>query len=70
MEYPKEIMTIPELKKMGFTRTYLDRAFRSNSNDFATRVTPGKSKSPIMFDTAKFEAWRQREIRAQKGGRG
>lgn len=67
MEYPKAIMTRPELMKMGFTREYLDRAFRSNGNNFATRTDPRKGKSPILFDTAGFEAWRQKEIKAQRG---
>lgn len=67
MDYPKAIMTRPELMKMGFTREYLDRAFRSNGNNFASRISPGKEKSTIFFDTAGFEAWRQKEIKAQRG---
>ena len=67
MEYPKPIMTTSELKELGFTRTYLERAYRSPTNNFAAKMDPTKKKSTIMFDTAGFEAWRQKEIKAQKG---
>lgn len=67
MDYPKAVMTTSELKEMGFTRTYLERAYHSKCNNFATKVDPSKEKSTIIFDTAGFEAWRQKEIKAQKG---
>lgn len=67
MDYPKAIMTTSELKQMGFTRTYLERAYHSKGNTFATKVDPAKEKSPIIFDTTGFEAWRQKEIQAQRG---
>lgn len=44
MDYPKAIMTTSELKEMGFTRTYLERAYHSKSNTFATKVNPDKGK--------------------------
>lgn len=67
MEYPKPLMRKTELMKMGFSQRYLDRAYSSNGNNFATKVNPSKRTSAIIYDTAGFEAWRQKEIKAQRG---
>lgn len=68
MKYSKPIMSRSELIKMGFPREYLDRAYRSKANNFASKMNPTARNSPILFDTELFEVWRQREIKAQKGG--
>lgn len=65
MEYPKPIMKLSELKKMGFSEEYLMYAYRSRNNNFASKNNPTKINSSIFFDTAGFEAWRQKDIRAQ-----
>ncbi len=67
MEYPKQIMSRPELIRMGFSRLTLDRAYHSKSNNFAWKKDPAKARSHIMFDTVEFEKWRQKEIKAQRG---
>lgn len=69
MEYPKPIMSRPELLRMGFSRLTLDRAYHSKGNNFAWKKDPAKPRSHIMFDTVEFEKWRQKEIKAQRGRR-
>ena len=65
MEYPKPIMKMSELKKMGFPEEYLLYAFRSKNQRFASRMNPTKNNSTIIFDTAGIEAWRIKDIKAQ-----
>ena len=59
-------MSFQELRKMGFPRKYLERAYKSSNNTFAFKEDPSKSKSKILFDTTEFEVWRQKEIKAQR----
>ena len=59
MEYKKPVMSFQELRGMGFTRKYLERAYHSPANTFAFKVSPEKPKSKIMFDTEGFEKWRR-----------
>lgn len=66
MEYQGVIMSFQELRAMGFPRKYLERAYKSPNNTFAFKEDPSKPKSTILFDTAGFEAWRQKEIKAQR----
>jgi hypothetical protein len=65
VEYPKPIMKISELKKMGFPEEYLMCAYRNRNQRFASKLNPTKKNSPIIFDTAGFEAWRIKDIKAQ-----
>lgn len=65
MEYPKKIMRVSELMEMGFSKKYLNSAYRSRGNNFATKLNPAKSNSPIIFDTEGFENWRKKQISAQ-----
>ncbi len=65
MEYPKPIMKMSELQKMGFPYEYLMYAYRSRNQRFASKMNPTKIKSTIIFDTAEFDAWRLRDIKAQ-----
>ena len=65
MEYPKPIMKRTELMEMGFPETYLNRAYASKGQTFATKMNPLKKKSPVLYDTAGFERWRQEEIKMQ-----
>lgn len=54
MKYPKAIMSIAELQKMGFPKEMLIRCTRFK-NVPATK-TPGGGK--WLFDTEEFEKWR------------
>lgn len=65
MEYPKQIMSKPELERMGFPKALLQRAYRDKNQTFAQRVNPLNEKSTIIFDTAGFEAWRQQQIKME-----
>lgn len=65
IEYPKPIMKTAELRKMGFPLDYLEIAYRSQGQTFCHKMNPLKPNSSIVFDTAGFEAWRQKQIRAE-----
>lgn len=60
MEYPKPVMKMGELVKMGFPRSFLDEAYRERGQDFAQKGA--KKNSPIFFDTELFEKWRLRKL--------
>lgn len=66
MEYPKPVMRMSELKKMGFPEEYLLRAYRTRGQAFAFKVHPEKSNSPIMFDTAGFNKWHLKNTGARR----
>ena len=59
MKYPKKIMSRPDLIKMGFSETYLRRAFATPGQTFAWQDNPKIKNSP-------FEAWRQKDIQMQQ----
>ena len=64
MEYPKAIMSISELTKLGFSDSYLREAVREKDQRFATRTSP---KGKYMIDTEKFEQHRiNQEIRRKR----
>lgn len=65
MEYPKQIMSKPELERMGFPKALLQRAYRDKNQRFAQRVNPLNEKSTIIFDTTGFEEWRQQQIKME-----
>lgn len=59
-------MKITELEsQLGFPKEYLMYAYRSRGQNFATKINPTKKNSPIIFDTARFDAWRLKDIKAQ-----
>ena len=66
MKYPKPVMRITELEKMGFPREFLEYSYRRKGQNFACKINPAKSNSPIIFDTEEFEKFRLRMI-AGKG---
>lgn len=55
MEYPRPVMRLTALMEMGFPEDMLLNAYRTKGQTFAQKMTPGKKKSPIIFDTAEFE---------------
>lgn len=61
MQYPKPIMTIQELKELGFTDGYLRQMAHRRGQKYATRQSQSK-KSTILFDTEKFEKERQKML--------
>lgn len=63
MEYPKPVMKMGELVKMGFPRSFLDEAYRERGQDFAQKGA--KKNSTIFFDTELFEKWRVRKQREE-----
>lgn len=63
MEYPKPVMKMGELVKMGFPRSFLDEAYRERGQEFAQKGA--KKNSPIFFDTELFEKWRVRKQREE-----
>ena len=65
LEFPKTIMKMSELQKMGFPETYLKRAYGDKNQTFASKMNPALTKSPIIFDTAGFKIWWEKQIEAQ-----
>lgn len=65
LEYPKPIMRLSALMEMGFPEEMLMNAYRTKGQTFAQKMTPGKKKSPIIFDTEEFEKWRIKQLKAE-----
>ena len=65
MQYPKAVMRMQELVKMGFPETFLMAAYRSRGQTFAQKKDPNKSNSPILFDTEEFDKWRIRRLKIE-----
>lgn len=63
MEYQKPVMKMGELVKMGFSRSFLDEAYRERGQEFAQKGA--KKNSPIFFETELFEKWRTRKQREE-----
>lgn len=61
MEYPKPVMKMGELVKMGFPRSFLDEAYREKGQTFAQKGA--KKNSPIFFEVEKFEKWRVNKLK-------
>lgn len=59
MEYPKPVMKMSELKKMGFSEKFLLKAFRMQGNRAIAWKDGDHENSPINFDTDAFEKWRK-----------
>ena len=63
MEYPKKVMRMTELVKMGFPEETLRKATMEKGQTFAWKNNPKARNSPLMFDTTEFEKWRQRQAK-------
>lgn len=59
MTYPKEVMTITELCKMGFSRKELLQIYRSRRQTVAWKTGNGGKTSTIYFSTEELEKWRK-----------
>lgn len=62
MEYPKKMMKISELTKLGYTKGFLMDAYRQPGQRFAMKENFLKKTSTIIFDTAEFEKWRLKNL--------
>ena len=63
VEYPARYMRKAELLRMEnplIGREVLNRAIMYAPEGVARKVDPRKKNSPVIFDTEKFEEWRQR----------
>ena len=65
MKYPRQIMRITELERLGFPREYLEAIYRRRNQKIAWKMN-GKKNSPILFDTEELEKVR---VAACVGGR-
>lgn len=63
MEYPKKVMRMTELVKMGFPEKMLLRASQEKDQTFAWKNNPMALNSPLLFDTEGFEKWRLRQAK-------
>ena len=61
MNYPKQIMSISELQKLGFPRDLLYKAAHAQGSERYIMRTPGRGK--ILFDTEKWERARNKICR-------
>jgi hypothetical protein len=66
MEYPKQVMKIRELEKMGIPTRFLMDAYRSKDQRFAWKQDMTKRNSPILFDTAGLEEYRVKLIKNEQ----
>lgn len=64
-KYPKKFMRMAELKKMGFPEEYLLRIYRTQNQKVATKTSPLKHGSALIFDTVELEKFRIAEIKMQ-----
>lgn len=58
MTYPKQVMKITELERMGFTRDWLMYVYRRRNQTIAWKLSPAKN-SVILFDTEALEKFRK-----------
>lgn len=69
MEYPKEIMSMKELMKMGFPESTLRKAHTEaliTKQTWAFKQNVSARNSPILFYTPGFEKWRVRQVNAER----
>lgn len=65
----KVTYSLTEMREMGYSERYLQAAYLTPGQDFATKINPAAKNSKIIFNLPKFEAWQKRQIRAQTVGR-
>ena len=58
MEYPKDIMKVSELIKMGYPEEWLMEIYRSRNQKIAWKAGTAVN-SPIVFDTSELEKYRR-----------
>lgn len=65
MEYPKPMMRLKELMAMGIPESMLMNAYREKGQNFAQKIDPKRSNSPIVFDTEEFDKWRLKMLQTE-----
>ena len=68
MEFPKAYMTTNELVELGISRTLLRRAYGDRSQRFATKISPCKRNSPIIYCTSELAKWMEDDVKNQLRG--
>lgn len=63
MQYPKAIMTLKEMRELGFTEASLLRARMEPGQTFAFKANPLSRTSPLLFETEGFEKWRIKQAK-------
>lgn len=59
MNYPKPVMKLSELKKMGFPEEWLLQTYRMQGRRGIAWKMGMAENSPIVFDTEELEKWRK-----------
>lgn len=59
MKYPKQVMTITELREMGYPDEWLRSIYRNRHQKIAWKMDESKPKSTILFDTEELEKFRR-----------
>ena len=59
MKYPKQFMTIKELKQMGLPEKWLRGIARNRHQNIAWKIGTGGRTSSFMFDTEELEKYRK-----------
>lgn len=59
MKYPKQVMTVKELREMGFPKEFLLEIYRSRNQKIAWKTGTGGRTSTILFDTEELEKFRK-----------
>lgn len=59
MTYPKQVMTVKELRAMGYPKEYLLEIYRSRNQKVAWKTGTGGRTSTILFDTEELEKYRK-----------
>ena len=63
MEFPKKVMTVSELSKLGFSKAWLREL--SRTQNFCFRQGTAEN-SPILFDTEKFSKFINSQMRVRQ----
>lgn len=66
MEYPKPVMRLTELEKMGFPKSFLMSVYRQRNQKIAWKLSSANN-SPILFDTAQLEQFRKASCGTGRG---
>lgn len=60
MKYPKQVMTIKELRAMGYPDEWLREIYRKRNQKIAWKMGgEDKRNSTILFDTEELEKYRR-----------